>query len=205
MGFSEQEKKDFRAFVAKAKRPVVLYDDDPDGVTSYGMLARALERAGAETIKGIVVKKTPEVNEGFVSKTLSTKPDVVFILDKPKVADKFIEKMTVPIVWLDHHEPSKQDSDYELLTYFNPRVADDEDNKPTCHWVHEFVGEPEDLWVALLGVVADWHIPEFMDEAKERYGDLLPKTWSKVEDLYLDNPLATLIRVVNFNLKGNVS
>ncbi|MBR9703013.1 DHH family phosphoesterase, partial [Candidatus Woesearchaeota archaeon] len=25
------------------------------------------------------------------------------------------------------------------------------------------------------------------------------------EDLYLDNPLATLIRVVNFNLKGNVS
>lgn len=204
MGFSDIDVEAFRSFVANARRPVVLYDDDPDGVTSYAMLARALERAGAVNITGIVVKKTPEVNEGFIKKTLSAHPDIIFILDKPKVADKFLEKMNVPVIWLDHHLPSAQDRDYELLTYFNPRVADDADNKPTCHWVYFFVGEPDDLWVALLGVVADWHIPDFIAEAKKRYGFLLPKKWSRVEDLYLDNPLATLIRVVNFNLKGDV-
>ena len=195
MGFSEARIEEFRKLVAEAKRPVIFFDDDVDGVTSFTMLYHAIGEG-----KGVPVKKTPEVNEQFIRKVEENQPDVVFILDKPKASEEFLSRVKTPIVWLDHHEP--QSIRHSHVHYFNPRLEDDEDNRPTSYWVYTMVGKKQDLWLAAVGSIGDWHVPEFLDELPP---DLLPARHETIGDLYLSERIGTLILALLFNLKGTVT
>lgn len=197
MGFIVQEEKQFRSLVENAKRPLVFFDDDGDGVTSFVMLYHALGCG-----KGIAVKKTPEVGEQYIRRVHEYLPDVIFILDKPRVDPAFFEAVDVPVVWLDHHEP--QDVP-EGVHYFNPRVRDDDDNRPTSYWIYVLVGLKADLWLATTGVISDWFVPDFIDQCKKEFPALLPKKWSRVEDLYVGTPVGKLILAILFMMKGTTT
>lgn len=198
MGFPDAQVVAFRALVAQAKRPLILFDDDCDGTAAFVLLYHAIGDG-----KGLPVKKTPVPVEPFLRRVGEYKPDMVFILDKPQVEPAFLDGIGVPVVWLDHHTPINPPQQH--VHYFNPHNGDEADNRPTSYWLFEFVGKPQDLWVAAFGAVGDWYVPEFLKELKRQHPDLLPRRWKTIEDLYVDTRLGELIKVVMFNLKGTVT
>ena len=104
--------KEMREYLQKAENPLFFYDDDPDGLCSYLLFKKFINKG-----KGIIVKSVPILDERFARKVKEYSPDVVFILDMPDVTQDFIDKVSVPIVWLDHHQPVKRKG----VHYYNPR------------------------------------------------------------------------------------
>ena len=92
MGFTPEQFEEFRGFVKDAKRPLIFFDDDGDGTTSFTMLYHAL---GAGN--GVPVKSGPEVTDFFLRKVEEYRPDVIFVLDKPMVSDEFIDAVKVDL------------------------------------------------------------------------------------------------------------
>ncbi|MDD9952725.1 MAG: DHHA1 domain-containing protein [Candidatus Woesearchaeota archaeon] len=185
-----------KQILQKASRPLFYFDDDCDGVTSFTQLYQFCGDGS-----GVPVKQSPVLKADLFRKIDEYSPDVVVILDKPGVEEEFLQKLQTPTIWIDHHEPQEIKNKHVL--YINPRTYDDADNRPTAYWCHMIT--KQNLWVATLGSIADWHIPDFIDEFKKEYGDLLPETYEKVEDLYLDTPIGQLIKILQFNLKGSLS
>jgi single-stranded DNA-specific DHH superfamily exonuclease len=122
------------------------------------------------------------------------------ILDKPYVDAAFFEGVSCPVLWLDHHEPQKIPS--TNVTYFNPRVADDADNRCTTHWVYHALGKQEDLWIAAVGCIGDWQITDIAQAFHQIDPELLPAVATAPQALF-DTPFGELARVFQFNLKGD--
>ncbi|MFH1409732.1 MAG: DHH family phosphoesterase [Nanoarchaeota archaeon] len=171
-------------------RPLFLFDDDPDGLSSFLMMYRKVREG-----KGIIVKTTPKIDMKFVRFVEGYLPDKVFILDIASVEDEFIEAVNVPIVVIDHH----QVQDYHGVTYYNSRM----EGEPLSTSGIVYSLFKEDLWIATVGCLSDWQLPPFIDEFAEKYPDLMGK--KDIETLLFHSPLGTLARVFSFNLKGKTS
>jgi single-stranded DNA-specific DHH superfamily exonuclease len=132
-------------------------------------------------------------------------PDKVFVLDKALISQEFIDQVHKPMVWLDHHPLVERSK----IIYYNPLKHKskeyDPDNRPTTYWAYKTVESERsgDLWIAMVGCIGDWFIPEFAKEFAEKYPDLLPK------ELHIKSPgtvlfetrLGLLIKIIDFNLK----
>lgn len=196
MAIPQQDLDTFKERLLASARPLFLFDDDCDGMASFVQLYR-MKGEG----KGVVVKASPKVDATFLRKVDEYQPDLIVILDKPIVLEEFFEGTQTPILWLDHHAPQDV-SKWKHVTYFNPRVHDDADNKPTSYWCYLIAGGP--LWVATVGIVADWHIVDCVTDFAKQYHDLMPSQWDHPEDLLFreDSKLGKLIKMISFSLKG---
>ena len=196
MPLTEQEIKEIKDAVDASARPLVFFDDDCDGTASFVQLYRYKQEG-----KGVPVKASPMLDRKYARKVEEYAPDLVLILDKPLVDDEFFENVKSPIIWLDHHKPQDV-SRWQNVRYYNPRLHDDKDNLPVTYWMYRVTGGP--LWIATVGAIADWHIPDYFGLFKEQYPDLLPSGYARVEDLLYspDSRLGRLARIISFNLKG---
>ncbi len=176
------------------KRPLFLFDDDQDGVCSFLLLYRS-KREG----NGVIVKTTPRIGNVFLKKVEEFSPDKIFILDIANVEQEFLDGVNAPVIWIDHHAPVKDTT----AKYFNPRVSNWEDNQPTSYLCQQVV--ERDLWLATIGCVADWFIPDFLEEFKKEYPDLIDKDYKNVGDIIYKTKLGHLIRIFSFILKGKTS
>ncbi len=151
----------FKERVLAAKRVIVFYDDDGDGLSSYLLLYRARGGDNGSTI-GVRVHASASVPAEFALRKIEENGgDLVVILDKPYAEQALLESCPLPIFWLDHHEPQTAAvASAKETTYFNPRVEDDKDNRCTTHWVWHALGRPEDLWIAALGSISDWQMTD---------------------------------------------
>ncbi len=190
----EEKIKEIRKLLDNSERPLFFFDDDADGVCSYLLLKKYVDRG-----RGIIVKSRPCVDSGYVRKIKEYGPDRVFVLDKPGLEQEFVDDAKVQIVWIDHHPISE----IEGVHYFNPLFEDEEDNRPTTYWCYKVAKKP--LWLALCGIIADWHIPaDLIDEGKKKYPDLLPEAKNPGQVIY-ETEFGRLIRILNFMLKGKIS
>ena len=187
---TEAEIKEIRQRLQSAERPLFLYDDDPDGLSSYLLLRRYCGRG-----RGVVVKSSPIIDNSYVRKIHEVRPDVVFILDKPIVKQEFADEAGVPIVWIDHHEPAP----IEHVSYFNPRKQDDKDNRPTSYWCYQVT--KQDMWIAACGILGDWFIPDFIEDLIVKYPGLIGHIKDPGEALYTTE-LGKLVRIFSAVLKG---
>jgi len=197
MALTATEVSKARKILEHAARPLFLHDDDCDGVSSFVM---ATQFAGDG--KGVCVNKSPNVSEEYLRKVQEYQPDVIVILDKPQVDETFLSGTNVPILWIDHHEPQDV-TKYKHVTYLNPRTHNNEDNRPTSYWTYTIT--KKNLWIATMGCVADWHIPDFIKEFDKTFPGLLPTTYETVEEIYLHSSLGKVIKAIQFNLKGTVA
>ena len=194
---SDEQLKEIKKELEESENPLVLFDDDSDGLASYMLLKKCFDK-----INGVVIKSRPILDIGFLRKVEEYSPDKVFILDKPLVSQEFIDRVNVPIIWIDHHPPDKR----EGVRYYNPRLDNFEDNRCVSYWcykVNKLCGR-DDLWVAMVGVVGDWSLTELADEFCERYPELLKKPESAEEALF-ESKFGELVRIFNFILKGKTS
>ena len=202
----DSELKELREELLTAKKPLIFFDDDTDGLSSF-LLYYKFVKGYAEDVKGIPVKDNPELkSEIFLNKITEFNPDKVFILDKPLISQDFLDKIKVKAIWLDHHPMVERSN----VVYYNPLKHKSKeytpDNRPTTYWAYKTVEEDigkDNMWIAMVGCVGDWFIPEFYKEFSEKYPDLLPP------DLKIRNPgtvlhetkLGKLCRILQFNLK----
>jgi single-stranded DNA-specific DHH superfamily exonuclease len=196
MAIPPEALQEFRSRVIAAARPLILYDDDGDGLCSYLLCNHA--RHGDDV--GIRVHTGATVSADYLAKVELHQPDLVVILDKPYLDPAFAEGCKVPILWLDHHAP--QQVPWSHVTYYNPRLHDDADNRCTTHWVWHALGEPKDLWLAAVGSISDWQMTDIAEGFRAEHGELLAGAATAPEALF-DAPFGELARIVQFNLKGD--
>ena len=185
-----------REMLSHATRPLFFHDDDCDGVTSFIMCYQYCKEG-----TGVCVKQSPILQESYLRKVEELHPDLIVVLDKPDIAPEFLDGVRQPVLWIDHHQPRTELAQrYPNVTYLNPRIWDDADNRPTSYWSYRITHA--NLWLATVGSVADWHMPDYLKEFDAKYPGFLPEKYAKVEDLYLGSRLGQLIKVLQFNLKG---
>jgi len=184
--------KEAKALLDKSENPLIFFDDDPDGLCSYLLLKKYLKRGN-----GLIVKNSPTLDETYVVKVRQYTPDLVVVLDKPMMSQEFIDKIHVPILWIDHHPIN----DVKGVNYFNPRFKDEKDNRPTTYWCHQMLKGKK--WIALLGILFDYSLAD-VSVLRKSYSNLFDgKILKKPDDVY-DTSFGHLIRIVSFGLKGEI-
>lgn len=187
--------EEIRNYLKKAENPLFFFDDDPDGLCSYLLLKKYIDKG-----KGVVIKTKPVLDEGFYMKIEEYRPDYVFILDIPIVTQEFIDRINVPIIWLDHHQPLERKG----VHYYNPMVKAPKNNKPTTYWAHK-ISEEKFPWLATLGTISDWYYPKFAKKFSKEYPNLLPENITKPEQAIFDTKLGELIKIFIMILKNATS
>lgn len=191
MALSSAQVRQIRGYLNNCKNPLFFFDDDQDGLCAFLQLYRYKKEG-----KGIIVKTTPRLGNVFVRKVHEYQPDIVFILDIADVQQDFLDEMTVPVIWVDHHGPFERYN----VKYFNPRISKWEDNHPTSYMCHQIA--EQDLWIASIGCIADWFMPPFIKEFKKKFPDLLDKPYKIPGDIIYNTKLGHLIKIFSFILKG---
>jgi len=181
--------------LALAINPLILYDDDPDGLCSFLQVYKFIGNG-----HGYIVKKSPRITEEYLNKVEEYGPDKIIILDIVMVDQEFIDKVRVPIIWIDHHDPQNRSG----VLYHNPRVKKSDNNIPTSLLCYNAL--KKNLWIATAGAVSDWYFPKTLAKKFSiKYPELLPDSIDNVEDALFGSKLGKLIRVLAFNLKGKSS
>ncbi len=174
------------------KNPLFLFDDDPDGVSSFLLFYRYLREG-----HGVIVKTKPVVEEKFLRKVQEYHPDKIFILDVPMVTQDFIDQAKTPIIWIDHHSPQTPSGN---VKYFNPRIENPSEYSPASYLCYQVVRQ--DLWIAMVGTVGDWSVKPELEKLRKKYPQLVG-TSKKPEELLYKSQLGRLVRIFSFLLKGN--
>ena len=200
MAIPEEKLQEFRDALASSAKPLFFFDGDADGLTSYALLYRHKKEG-----KGVIISGRPQLNGDFVRKYEEYMPDAVFILDTAQLTQEFIDAVRCPIYWLDHHDPNHPELKLpSRVHYYNPRLCDDADGRPTSYWAYRLVDD--DIWIAMAGIVADYHFDEdIAAKFREQFPQYLSKDIHHQGEALFDSKLGELIRVLNFNLKGPVS
>ncbi len=186
----DKEIKIIREAFADSENPLVFFDDDPDGLCSY-LLFKELN----ENSKGIIIKSSPMLDISYLRKINELSPDKVFVLDKPIIGQDFIDKVNVPLYWIDHHPIVKRKG----VHYYNPLIRNPKDNSPVSYWSYKIT--KGSLWIATIGAIADWYIPDYLKEFKKKYPGLI-KNEKDPGKIIFETRLGELIRIFSFILKG---
>jgi single-stranded DNA-specific DHH superfamily exonuclease len=182
-----------REKLKEAVNPVILFDDDPDGLCSYLLIKKFMGKGS-----GICVRGEPFVDGKYVSRVKAHEPDLIIILDKPMVREEFLDNIHTPIIWIDHHGMQEPRG----TLYFNPKKYDEEDARSTSYWCYQIT--KENLWIAFTGIVGDYSLDLF-DEFKEKYKDLVIDKVEKPTDLTYNSKIGEIIRIISNILKGKTS
>jgi len=87
---------------------------------------------------------------------------------------------------------------------YNPSRNEKSSSEPVTYWSYKISGRKEDVWLAIIGCIADHHMPDFAFEFIERYPDL----WGDVEepfDAYYKTEIGKIAQALNFGLKDSIS
>jgi len=191
----KSEIKQIRDYLTKSQNPLFLFDDDTDGLSSFLLLYKMVNRG-----YGVVVKSSPQLDEQYLPSVKRNRPDQVYVLDKPKIDQEFIDQVNVPIIWIDHHPPQK----VKGVKYFNPLTRTNKTFPVSfmCYQIAE-----QHLWIAAVGTYGDWHLlpPKLIKQLMKEYPKLLPQVPNSPPEVLFETPLGQLTRIMNFCLKGKSS
>ncbi|MBS3166209.1 DHH family phosphoesterase [Candidatus Woesearchaeota archaeon] len=192
---SDKEVAFLREELSTAQNPLFFYDDDGDGLCAFLLLYR-MKHEGC----GSILKTSSKLDASFMRKVDEYHPDKIFILDIPMVEQEFVDKAKRPIFWIDHHEPQQ----IQNVHYFNPKIKEPDSYIPTSRMAYQVSNNPEDLWLATVGCLFDWHMPNFIGEFIEKYPHLLSEKTDLKTAVY-EQPIGKLVRMFSFLLKGKHS
>lgn len=187
---TEKDYKKIREELDNCKRPIFFFHDDPDGLCSFLLFYRYIREG-----RGVIVKTHPMIDNKFLKVIEDFGPDKIFILDIAMVEQEFVDKVKLPIVWVDHHAPQQLNN----VKYFNPRVKGN-DNLPASYICYKVV--KQNLWIAAIGSVSDWFLPDFLPQFIKKYPKLLSKPMKNPGDILYTTKIGELARIFSFTLNG---
>ena len=199
---SEKQILEIREHLEKAQNPVFFYDNDADGLCSYILLRRFIGRG-----KGVAIRSHTTIDEGYAQKAQQLNADYVFVLDRPHLGEKFveeIEKLQLPIVWIDHHD-GKDTYDYKNIFTYNPLNGSPASSEPVVYWAYKIANRVEDIWIAIMGCIADHYLPDFAEKFAEKYPEYWSKGIEKPFDAYYGTEIGRLARALGYGLKDSIT
>ena len=192
MAIKETELNEIKDYIKKSENPLIFFDDDHDGLASYLLFKRTFEKA-----HGVVVKSGMKDEEIYFRKIQEYNPDLVLVLDRGEISQELIDFVNIPLIWLDHHPVL----DRKGVRYYNPRIHDKNDIRPTSYWAYKVV--KKDLWIAMVGIIGDYHVPTDLVEDFE-YKELFNNK-TKIEEILYTSDFGKLVKIFNFILKGTTT
>lgn len=194
MALTKKQYEEIKNELDSCKNPLFFFDDDPDGLSAFLLLYRYKKEG-----HGIVVKTHPKLDNRSVPRVNEYSPDKIFVLDVAMLEQEFIDNSKKPIIWIDHHGPYERYN----IKYFNPRVEKKEDNIPTTYLCYKAV--EQDLWIAMVGCIADYYMPDFFNEFKKAYSSLIDNDAKTIADVYFNTKLGKLVKIFSFIMKGKTN
>ena len=192
--------EEIKEHVQKAQNPLFFFDNDNDGLCSFLLLRRSIDRG-----RGVAIKSFPELHASYYSKIKELNPDYVFILDKPNVSPEFIQKVkedNIPIVWIDHHQTEGcADSD---VHYYNHYLIN-KTNEPISAVAYAVAAQKEDIWLAVIGCVSDCFLPDFYEEFEKKFPDFSKKNPASAFDVLYNSQIGKIARMLDFSLKDTTT
>lgn len=202
---TKKEIEEIREWLDKSQNPVFFFDNDIDGLSSFLLLKRKIKKG-----QGVIIKSYPGLEAMYIHKLEEIKPDVIFVLDKPIISKEFIEyaiELGLPIIWIDHH-PLQGHTVKELrdmnVFYFNPLMSEKQSSEPVSYWCYKISGNEKDLWIAMMGCVADHFVPEFAEKFSKEYPDISINT-KDPKEYYKKSELGRIIKIISFAIKDKTS
>jgi len=196
---TEKEIEEIREHLEKAQNPVFFFDNDQDGLCSYLLLQRYIERG-----RGVPIKTFPKLDVDYFRKIKELDADYVFILDKPVVSEEFwkeIEQINIPVVWIDHHE--KQEEVPEFVNYYNP-IYSNKTNEPVSVLCYQVSKKKDDLWLATVGAISDKFLPDYYEEFEKKYPDLSIES-KDAFDVYYGSGIGKIGKLFSAGLKDKTT
>lgn len=197
---TEKQLEEIREHLENAKNPIFFFDNDADGLASFLILQRFIGRGRGVSLKGL-----PSLTKAYYRRVEEFNADYIFVLDRPGIDDDFIElnkkDKNLPIVCIDHHQ---LDGEPKIENYYNTFVTSGK-SEPTAYLCYKTTGRKEDLWLAVIGCVGDYFIPEFIGEFEKQYPELINQPYKNPFDIVYNTELGKIIRVLNLALKDSTS
>lgn len=198
---TKNQVQEIKEHLEKAQNPLFFFDNDPDGLCSFLLLQKYIGRG-----KGIPIRTFPSLDESYFRKIKELNPDYVFILDKPIVSSVFfeeIEKLNLPIVWIDHHE-IKKSTIPSFVYYYNPIFNKDKTNEPVTALCSQINTRKEDIWIGVVGCISDNFVPESYGEFRKQYPELGIDA-KKAFDIFYKSPVGKIAKLFLFALKDRTT
>jgi len=199
---SEEQIKDIREHLEKAQNPLFFFDNDADGLTSFLLLRRCTGRG-----KGVAIKSFPELNASYTRKIYELKPDYVFVLDKPVIAQGFLDEvhsLNLPLVWIDHHDVTAPEIENKEIYYYNGFLQDKK-SEPVSYLCYKITDKKEDLWLALVGCIGDGFLPDFASDFENQYDELWGENIKTAFKALYTTEIGKISRILSFALKDRTS
>ena len=203
---SENKLQELRGRLESAQQPVFYYDNDADGLCSFLLLRRWLGRG-----EGVAVRSYPELGEEYARKAAEKGADLAVVLDKPVVAPAFfraLEHANIAAVWIDHHAVQQE---HALLpasvSIYNTALTRQgkREGEPVSALAFAVCRRKEDVWIAVMGCIADHYLPGFTSEFVKRYPEYWKKNIRAPFDAYYATEIGKIARALNFGLKDSAS
>ena len=186
-----------------AQYPIYIHDDDPDGLCSFLLLYKEYLEG-----QGFMLKASPKLDPRFHPKINHLNYDLMVVLDVPEIDQEFIDQAKATLIWIDHH----QVQDPLNVTYINPRIKDKDAYVPTTRMAYQIVEKKErgikkyqeanpNLWIAMVGCLSDWHMPDFANKFQKIYPDLMEKG-DDIGTALFTRPIGTIAKIFAFIYKG---
>ena len=197
---TETQIKEIRSHLEASQNPLFFFDNDNDGLTSYLLLKRFLDRG-----KGVAAKGTPDLGEVYYRKVDELKPDKIFVLDVPGISEEFLERAeqdNIPVVWIDHHDiPAPTNKN---VSHYDPNHTN-KTNEPVSYLCHKITNRPQDLWLAVIGCISDCYMPDFYNEFQEKYPELTKPNPDSPFDVLFSTEIGRIARILDFSLKDRTT
>ncbi len=192
---TEEQIKEIREIFNKANNPIILFDDDQDGLCSFLLIRKYLGKGYGTPY----TYRDGSENDPIIENIRFNNHDLVIFLDIPFIDQYFLDHVTnIPIVHIDHHPPHNLKA--KNYHYYNPMLNDKNNNISTTYWAYKI--SEGSIWLASIGIFADWYIPDFYKELQEEFPELLPEKIKSPGDVYFKSNFSELIKGYAFCLKG---
>ena len=198
---SQEQISEIKEHLEKAQNPVFFFDNDADGLISFVLLRRFINRG-----KGVAIKSFPELDESYVKRIDEFNADYVFILDKPSVSKRFLEEVklrNLPVVWIDHHDvPSP--SEFSNLSYYNS-LKKSNLGEPISYISYIVSRKKEDSWLSVIGCISDNYLPDFYNDFAKEYPNLTRKNPDSAFEVLYETEIGKMVLMLSFALKDRTS
>lgn len=176
--------KEFRNEIKKSKKPIMFFDTDTDGVTSYLQLKNKYKK-----LIGYPMPKEFEYQKKIANNIL-LENDLVIIFDVALLSEDFIKMAKdKKIIWADHHitQNDKLAKKYNI-NYLNPLDFNKNDNRPCTYLAYLIAKTKKNLPLVTLGSISDFFlldiIPQLYKYNKKEFNALLKLDDEKRKELF---------------------
>jgi single-stranded DNA-specific DHH superfamily exonuclease len=183
----EDKAKEVHSLISQSETPLMFFDMDCDGTTSYLQLKKVFPK-----IQGYPLAKDEERQEELLQRLKHEKEwDLIIVYDLGYLPEFFFEFFKdKKMIWADHHLTNDANliEKYNVV-HLNPLNYDAQDNRPSSYLAYLVSQSKENLPLASFGTVADFHLLPLLKECYELFPEkfkvLFPKlSEKKREELF---------------------